>query len=326
MSVFGPNQVEELIVLKNANVADSVVKVADTSSVVDAAGQKFRVLQEEGDVLITQFTDLVNPTKVDKVILKEYAPAVEKQVLVGNFKDSTIIDNATYVLEVRILEEGGALSNENFAIVSGYYQTGTADTAQTVADGLAAVIQTNLSRRGGKELTVVSAEDSGNSGEYQITVTSIFQKAVAGKIVGTPIRFQVNHKIYGTADPIAANVNNVPITLAVSGFPGTGTGKYATNLEWFTKGYKYPHYRQTGYPADFGDRIPYFASADKGYNVVHIKYFSDRQSPTVEKQQKVMTILVERSNKASNSDMNTFLAMLRVTLPSGLVPANLATS
>jgi len=72
MSVFGPNQVEELVVLTNANVADSVVKVADTSVAVDAEGQKFRVLQDEGDELITQFTDLVDPAKVDKVILKEY--------------------------------------------------------------------------------------------------------------------------------------------------------------------------------------------------------------------------------------------------------------
>jgi hypothetical protein len=61
MSVFGPNQVEELVVLTNANVADSVVKVADTSVAVDAEGQKFRVLQDEGDELITQFTDLVDP-------------------------------------------------------------------------------------------------------------------------------------------------------------------------------------------------------------------------------------------------------------------------
>jgi len=326
MSVFGPNQVEELVVLTNANVADSVVKVADTSVAVDAEGQKFRVLQDEGDELITQFTDLVDPAKVDKVILKEYEESVEKQVRVGNYVDASIIENATYILEVRILEVGGSLSSENFAIVSGYYQTGASDTAETVANGLANSINLNLSRRGGDELAVVAAEDGNNAGEYQVTITSIFQKAVAGKIIGTPVRFQVNHKIYGTADPIAENVNNVTIATITNGFPGTGTGKYAVNLEWFTKGYKYPHYRQTGFPADFGGRVPFFASSDKTYNVVHLKYFSDRQSPTVEKQQKVMTILVERTDLASNADVNSFLAQLRTTLGSAKVPADLATS
>lgn len=320
MSVFGPNQVEELIVFNSANVASSVVKAKDPNTAA-AAGDKFKVLQEEGDVLISQFSDTIDPSKVNNVVVKEFAPAVEKEVTVGAFTDANIVDNSTYILEVRILEDGGSLSSENFAVVSGYYQTGTADTADTVANGLADSVNFNLSHRGGKEVSVTVTS---SGADRSIVVAGKPQAAVPGKIDGRPVKFQVNHKIFTVADPISENVNNVDITQTKDPFAGTGTGKYAVNLEWFTKGYKYPHYRETGYPADFSDRVPYFASQDKTYNVVHINYFSDRQSPTVEKQQKVFTALVEKTNLASNGDTNTFLGQLRTVLGTDNVPANLA--
>ncbi len=67
------------------------------------------------------------------------------------------------------------------------------------------------------------------------------------------------------------------------------------------------------------------------YNTIHIKYFSDRQSPTVEKQQKVLTILVDKITDvdASNAITNLVLADLRTIMPNAtyfsIVPAALAT-
>lgn len=324
MSVFGTNQVEELIILDSSNVANSVRKASVTDNAVDTEGEKFRVIQEEGDLLTSQFTDVVDPSKVNKVILKEFSAAVEKSVKVGNFVDADIVEDSTYILETRILEDGGTLSAENFAIVSGYYQTGSSDTAQTVAENLAASINANLTRRGGDELEVVAQEDSGNAGEYEVIITSKPQNVVKGKIVGRPIRFEVNHKIFTSGDPVSENVNNVDVETVTFPSSGTGTGKYAVNLEWFTKGFKYEAYRETGYPADFTERTPFFASANKTYNVVHIKYFSDRQSPSVEKQQKVLTILVERTDLASNGDTNTLLGQLSTVLGASKVPGDLA--
>lgn len=321
MSVFGPNQVEELIVLNSTNVTGSVVKHYDVTVPVDTEGEKFKFFQDEGDNLISQFSDVIEPSKVDKVILKEYSPEVQKEVTVSTFTDATIVANATYILEVRILEDGGSLSSENFAIVSGYYQSGDSDTAQTVAEALVSSINANLARRGGSELTVAAVAAGA---DYSITITGQPQSVVQGKIVGRPIRFEVNSKIFNTADPISENVNNLTVATTTRGFSGTGTGKYAVNLEWFTKGYKYPHYRQTGYPADFTERIPFFTSADKTYNVIHVKAYSSRQSPTVEKQQKVFTILVEKTDLASNGDTNTVLGELRTVLGTAAVPANLA--
>jgi hypothetical protein len=323
MSVFGTNQVEELIVLRSTNAKDSVRKASVVANTVDTEGEKFKLVQEEGDVLTSQFSDVIDPSKVERVILKEFSPAVEKSVKVGNFVDSAIVADATYILETRILEDGGALSSENFAIVSGYYQTGASDNAQTVAENLAASINTNLTRRGGDELEVIAQEDSGNAGEYEVIVTSKPQRVVAGKIVGRPIKFSVIHKIFTSGDPVSENVNNVNVETVALPSSGVGTGKYAVNLEWFTKGFKYEPYRQTGYPADFGERIPFFASASNTYNVIHIKYFSDRQSPSVEKQNKVLTTLVERTDLASNSDTNLVLAELRLALGTGKVPADL---
>jgi len=62
------------------------------------------------------------------------------------------------------------------------------------------------------------------------------------------------------------------------------------------------------------------------YNVIHVKYFDDRQSPTVEKQNKVLTILVDKvvDNLANNAETNSVLGDLRTILGTANVPADLS--
>ena len=200
-----------------------------------------------------------------------------------------------------------------------YRRTGaSAGTVQAIRDGLKTSLQYNLTERGAGEVAL--ADVSTNA----ISVTGVAQVAVAGKITGRQIEFDVTGKSFDNTAVNQTNTLLVTVATSATNFPGVGTGKYAVNLEWFTKGYKYDVYRQTGYPADFTERVPMYASAGSTYNVIHIKYKDSRNSPTVEEQKKVLTILVVKTNLASNAATNGVLADLRTVLGAGNVPADLA--
>lgn len=325
MSVFSPKQVEELIVGNAvaaetttatfiASASDKEIKVLSADGSAPAAGEDFKVLQKTADGY--EFSDVIKADKVKKVTLATYDAAVEKSVTVT--VDSAAA-NTTYAVEVRMLNDGGSLSPENFVTITGYYVTGSvAPTVEVIRDGLLASLQSNLSLRGGKEISATA-----NSTD-EIIVAGLPQSVVPGKIIGKQIQFDVNGKSFLETAAVHENTNLISTAVTTEAYPGVGTGKYAVNLEWFTKGYKYEVYRQTGYPVDF----PYtqYTSQSTNYNVIHIHYYDDRNSPSVEQQEKVLTILVEYTNLASNANTNGVLDDLQTILGVGNVPADLATS
>ena len=82
-----------------------------------------------------------------------------------------------------------------------------------------------------------------------------------------------------------------------------------------------------GYPADFFDRTPFYTKKSGLYNVIQIVYFSPRKETSVERQYKVLTILVEKAANtlANNAATNTVLANIRTAMiDDTLVPADLA--
>lgn len=334
MSVFSPNQVEELIIGNAvatettvptfiATASDKEIKVLSADGSAPALGKDFKLLQltagDSAKGLNYEFSDVIKASKVDKVILKTYAAEVQKAVTVSGFTGN-VVANTTYAVELRLYNDGGTLSPENFATVTGYYVTGAsvaAETAATIRDGVLKSLNANLTKRGAFEVVAVAAG-------ADITITGKVQKVVPGKITGRQIEFEVTGKQFLNSSILKENLGLLIVTVNAKNYPGAGTGKYAVNLEWFTKGYKYEVYRQTGYPADFA--TPYYASIAGVYNVIHIKYFSDRQSPTIEKQNKVLTILVDKvvNNLANNAATNSVLTDLRTILGTANVPAALA--
>lgn len=337
MSIYGQSQVEDLIIGNAvasetttatfiATASDQEIKVLSVDGTAPALGADFKLLQKTaGDAskgLDFEFSDLIGADKVENVILKEHAAEVQKEVTVSGF-DSNVVANTTYAVEVRIYNDGGTLSVENFAVVTGYYATGAnvgSITSQIVQDGVIDSLNFNLTRRGANEVVVATVDSD------SFTITGKVQVAVPGKIVARQIEFDVTAKQFDDTAIIHENLGLLSVVVDAQNNPGNGTGKYAVNTEWFIKGYKYEVYRATGYPADFGDRTPYYAAAGSTYNVIHIKYYSDRQSPTVEKQKKVLTILVVKTNLASNAATNAVLADLRTILGSAAVPSDLATA
>lgn len=333
--MYGPNQVGELIIGATAasettiqtfisTSADKALKVLSADGTAVGANKPFRLHQKtSGDAskgLNYEFSDVIEPKSVERVTLSAYAPEVQKVVTatVG-----TATANTTYEIEVRLYNDGGSLSPENFAIIQGYYVTGaSAETATAIKDGLISSLNKNLVRRGNSELTVVS------TGANTFTITGKVQKVVPGKIIGKQIEFDVLGKsftnVYDNTQPVL-NSGLVTVANTTAANPGSGTGKFAVNYEWFVKGYKYEVYRQTGYPVDFS--TPYYASLAGLYNTIQIQYFKQRNETSVERQYKVLTILVDKvaDLPANNAATNAILTDIRTAVgTNATVPANLA--
>jgi len=333
--MFGPKQVGELIVgnavatettVKTfiASASDKEIKLLSKDGTAPTLGKPFYFLQKTaGDStknLNYEFSDKIDPRYIDKITVKEYAAETFKSVKVDGFTVAGVIAaQRTYEVQIRVLNQ---VSPENFEHIVGYYVTGEvlgSDTATTVRNGLIESLNKNLAKRGNSEFTVV-ADGTG------ILITEKFQPNVPGKIDGRKLDFDVTPKVFNNiGNGINSNLRLLTATQVAAGSFGSGTGKFATNFEWFIKGMKYDADRLVGYPADFGDRTPYYTTKDDTYNVVQIKYFEPRTETSVERQYKVLTVLVNRTNLASNAVTNAVLADIRTAVGTlAVVPANLA--
>jgi len=336
MSVFGPNQVEELIIGNAvaaettlatfiATASDQEIRILSADGTIAAVGEDFKVFQKTAGSaakgLDYEFSDTVKASKVAAVTVHTYTAEALKEVTVDGFTGN-IVANSTYAVEVRISQDGGTLSPENFATVTGYYNTGASIagiTDQIIQDGIIDSLNANFTRRGASE--VIAATVNADS----FTVTGLAQPVVLGKDTGRLIEFDVAAKQFDNTAINHEDLGLLGVTVDTANAKGIGDGKYAQNLEWFTKGYKYEAHRQTGFPADFTERTPVYASSAGVYNVIHIRYYDDRTSPTLEQQPRVLTILVDKvtDSLANNANTNLVLDDLQLILGAANVPADL---
>lgn len=330
--MFGPNQVGELLIGNaiatetqigtfTATATDKKLQIVAANGTTPTSGEVFKVLQATSGStakgLNYEFSDNVNPIYVEKVTVTKYAAEVAKAVQVTGFATAGVVAaKRTYIVEIRVQNE---LSPENFEVVSGYYVTGEvlgSDTATTVVQGLVDSLNKRLALRGNSEFTISSV--AGTS----ITVTEQIQNNVPGKIVGRKLVFDVNPKVFdNTGNGYNSNLGLLTATQTVAPTWGNGTGKWATNYEWFCKGYKYDPDRLTGYPADFGDRTPYYATKAGQYNVINVYYYAPRKETSLERQYKLLTIAVDADPTWATT--NALLQKLRDFGVVG-VPADLA--
>jgi hypothetical protein len=333
MSIFGTNQVEEVIignaVATEATVSDFIatatakeIKALAVDGGAAAEGKLFYLLQKTGGDaakgLNYEFSDRINPKKIERITLKEYAPEVQKAVTVTGF-DGNVLANTTYAVSIRLYNESGSLSSENFRIISGYYNTGSSVagvTATDIRDAIVAALNVELESRGGSEF-VISQSDAPTA----ITITGQAQKVVAGKIEGRQIEFDVITKVL---DNNSDNLGLLSVAVDAQNYPGNGTAKQVINKEWFIKGFKYEPYREMAHPVNFD--TPYYANGAGIYNAVIVTYKSDRISPTVEEQKKSLIIFVEKptNDNPGNAGTNALLADLRAFCDDAIVPADLA--
>ena len=304
-----------------ADASDKEIKVLSADGSAPAAGEDFKVYQKTATGI--EVSDLIHPDKVELVKVVTYNEEVQKSVAVTGF-DGNVKANHTYAVEVRIYNEGGSLSVENFATVTGYHVTGanvSGVTAANIRDGIVKSLKNNLRLRGDSEFVITTP----NTAETDIVITGKSQTVVPGRIEGRQMQFDVTAKVYDNVSLTNENLGLLKTTVLQDNEPGNGTGKYAVNLEWFTKGYDNEVYRGTSYPVGFD--TPYYTSTSGIYNVIHIFYFDGRDYTTVEKQHKLLTILVDKGTDtlANNAATNSVLTDLRTILGSANVPAALPT-
>lgn len=333
--MFGPNQVGELIV-GNAvatettvasfvsGASDKEIKVLSKDGLVVSAGKPFHVLQSTSGSaakgLNFEFSDKIDPKYIDKITVKAYEPEVQKVVKVDGFAVAGVVAaQRTYEIEIRLEDE---LSPENFTTIPGYYVTGEllgADTAATVRDGIISSINKNLARRGNSEFSVVA---SGTG----IQVTELYQANNPGKVDGRKLIFSVVGRVFNNiSNGYNSNLGLLTSVVTTAAKPGNGTGKFATNFEYFVKGVKYLGLHNI-YSLVQND-APLYTSKTGIYNTIQIKYYAVRSEVLTERQAKVLTILVEKSadTLAANANTNLVLADIRTAVGSlATVPANLA--
>lgn len=139
--------------------------------------------------------------------------------------------------------------------------------------------------------------------------------------------FSVTAGLFDNVSLTGFNQNLGLLTVAQVAKPavGSGTGKWATEYEYFVSGYKYDPNRTFAYPLDFN--TPYYTSKAGKYHVLQVIYYTPRKETIQENQFKVLTVIVDAgANGTTYTAMNALLAKLRTAVGNyAEVPANLAT-
>jgi hypothetical protein len=305
------------------SASDKELKVLSKDGTNVAAKKPFYVLQKADAIPGGfEFSDKVDPRYVERVTVTAYSPEVLGSYKVDGFATAGVVAaKRTYEVEIRLEDQ---LSPENFTTIQGYYVTGQvlgSDTATTVRDGVLLSLNKNLANRGADEFTAV-ADTTG------ILITEQYQPNRVGRDEGRKLRFTVRGKVFENV-PTNGNGSNLDVlttTQVTAPKPGTGTGKWVTNAEYVLKGFKYDPSREYGYPANFGNLTPTYASGSSFYNLIHIKHYMPRNETSVERQYKVLTIAVDKgaNTLANNASTNAILASIRTAVDTyAIVPADL---
>ena len=319
MSVYGPNHSGDILVGKTYetestalafinNGDDDALQVFNAEGGAVAANQPFKILQKSSASKAGfEFSEAIDPASINYVTAEAYTAPVQRVLRVEGFT-GTPRANVTYQVFVRLLNDGGTLSPENFRMIPAFYVTPEDVTGISFADILTE-LQSNLQKTLAKEtnnLFNVSI-DTGNG--YFI-VSGNNRPFVLGKKDGRPVEFSLQAAVRDNGSDSTTPGNryaDLTVATVTAGNPGVGTGVQAANLEWFYKGYKYSRYREVAYPSDFPQ--VYNVDSSSNYHVVVISYFRERKYVNVEKQHRILYILVEAADQDGAGAGTAFTAV-----------------
>lgn len=310
MSVFGPNQVGEIIVGKTyaaeadipdfiANAVAGDIQVLSLDSSAVAAGKTFKVLQKsdvaDGGI---EFTEGIVPGNVEYIKAEKHLAPTLRQLKVSGFS-GTIRANATYEVFIRHYNVGSN-SVENFEMIPAFYVTGSDVTGETwagILTSLKADLDASIARQSlTGELTITTDPD-------ELFVTGGNRKFKLGVKDGKATEFDLHVVVY------AANERHADLLVetVAAGNPGLGTGHQTAKLEWFLKGDKYSRYREIGYPANFS--TPYEVIPGNTYHLVTIGYYLPRTQTNVERQYRLLYCAVENADQDAGGGGTEFTAV-----------------
>ena len=307
MSVFGPNHSGDILVgktyetetssinfINNAD-ADSL-QVFQSDGTAVAANQPFQIYQKSANSKSGfEFSEVIDPATVDYVKAEAHSAPTARVLRVEGFT-GTVRANCTYEVFIRLYNDGGTLSPENFRMIPAFYITPsdvTGITFTTILNALKSNLDKTLAKEGNNLFT--TSVDTTNG--YFI-VTGSNREFVLGKKDGRPAEFSLQAAVRdnGSSSTTPGNrYDDLTIATVAAGDPGVGTGVQSANLEWFYKGYKYSRYREQAYPSEFPQ--VYNVDSSTNYHVVVISYYKERSYVNVEKQHRLLYILVEAADQ-----------------------------
>jgi len=271
------------------SAADKSLQVVSKDSATLKEGP-FKVFQKANNVPGGfEFQELIDPKNIEVATLTQYSAPVNRIVNATGFS-GTVRGNVTYEVFIRLLNDGGTLSPENFRHILGSYvtpQDASGITFTDVMEGIKKNLDKSLSREYNSNFTITVNADS-------ISVEAGTRDFVLGKKDGRPVEFdlQVAVRDNGGDNTVSdARYNDLDTEVVQAGSAGTGTGNQISLLEWNTAGEKGDRYRTIGYPNNFN--TVYFAEPGATYNVVNLVYFEARKYTSVERQYRVLQIAVK---------------------------------
>lgn len=307
MSVFGPNHSGDILVGKTYgaeassidfinSAADAAVQVFEADGSPVAANQPFQVYQKSsGSKAGFEFSEVIDPNSVEYVKAAAYTAPTARVLRVEGFT-GTVRANCTYEVFIRLYNDGGTLSPENFRMIPATYVTPSDVTGITFTTILNA-LKSNLDKTLAKESSNLFTTSVDTVNGYFI-VTGNNRDFVLGKKDGKPVEFalQATVRDNGSSSTTPGNrYDDLTVATVAAGDPGVGTGVQSANLEWFYKGYKYSRYRAQAYPSDFPQ--VYNVDSSSNYHVIVISYYKERKYVNVEKQHRLLYILVEAADQ-----------------------------
>lgn len=316
MSVIGANQVGHILIGSTyhgdsdisdfiANADNKALQVVSKDSATLQEGP-FQILQKASDLASGfKYSEIINPAKIEKLTVQAYTAPSSRQIKVTGFS-GTVRGNVTYQVFIRLLNDGGTLSPENFRFINGFYVTPQDATGITFADvlaGLKASLDGALSREYNTSFTVTT-----NASELIVEAGN--SQFVLGVKDGRPVEFdlQAGVRDNGGDNTVSdTRYNDLSVELVQAGSAGSGTGNAVANLEWCRVGEEGNKYRLVGYPANF--REIYHADPSSTYHIVNISYFEDRKSTIVERQYRVLQIAVQNADQDGAGAGTVFTAV-----------------
>tara|TARA_R110000772_G_scaffold8692_1_gene28788 strand:- start:1198 stop:2205 length:1008 start_codon:yes stop_codon:yes gene_type:complete len=316
MSVIGANQVGHILIGAtyhgNSDISDFITNAGNKALQVvskDSASLQagpFQILQKASDMAAGfKYSEVINPSKIGKITVKAFTAASSRQVKVSGFS-GTVRGNVTYQVFIRLYNDGGSLSPENFRFINGFYVTPQDASALTFADvlaGLKASLDGALSREYNSSFVITT-----NASELIVEAGNT--EFVLGVKDGRPVEFDLQAAVRdngGDNTVSDARYDDLAVELVQAGSAGSGTGNAVANLEWARVGQEGNKYRLVGYPANF--REIYHADPTLTYHVVNISYYEDRTSTIVERQYRVIQIAVENVDQDGGGAGTVFTAI-----------------
>jgi len=315
MSVIGVNQVGHLLIgetyngdpnFSNFNDADDKsLQIVSKNSASLVAGP-FKIFQKaDGIPGGFKFSEIIDPANIEHITAVKHV-AAENRILKAAGFSGTVRGNVTYQVMIRLLNDGGTLSPENFRFINGFYVTPGDATGLAFSDVLAG-IKLNLEKTLAKEAnTSFSITTDSNS----LSVETGTRSFALGKKDGRPVEFdlQVAVRDNGGDNTVSdARYNDLSVVVTQAGGAGSGTGNQVANLEWCRAGEEGDRYRMIGYPNNFD--TPYFANPSKTYHMINIAYYQARTSVNVERQYRVAQIAVDNADQDAGGAGTAFTAV-----------------